>query len=155
MQITLAQALKENNRIAGEIARAWNLIEGENSKREDIRRIADVKETYDKVMLYTEKLVELKSKIGVANAENLGRIYRMEECKSILSHLDDVSTDETSDFQKLTESNYKEFKKTVVFNATQIWELKQKFQKECNRLQDEMDAYNAAKTIDFDSPLEK
>ncbi len=56
MKITLAQALKEKNRLAGEIARAWTFIQTENSKREDIRRVVDVEETYKKIQLYTEKL---------------------------------------------------------------------------------------------------
>ena len=153
MKITLAQALKEKNRLAGEIARAWSWIESENSKREDIKRVVDVAETYKKIKLYTDKLVELKTKIGVANVDNLERIYRMEECKSALARLDRINTDETSVFQKLTESTYKEFKRTVVYTASQILEMREQIQKECNRLQDEMDAFNAAVKIDFESPL--
>ncbi|MBR4902266.1 MAG: hypothetical protein IKZ46_15110 [Victivallales bacterium] len=153
MKITLAQALKEKNRLAGEIARAWALLQTENSKREDIRRVVDVAETYNKIKLYTEKLVELKAKIGVANAGNLERIYRMDEYKSALAKLESINTDETSVFQRLTESTYKEFKRTVVFNASQILEMREQLQKECNRLQDEMDAFNVATKIDFESPL--
>ena len=153
MKITLAQALKEKNRLAGEIARAWSWIETENSKREDIKRVVDVEETYKKIKLYTDKLVELKTKIGVANADNLERIYRMEECKSALARLDRINTYETSVFQKLTESTYKEFKRTVVYTASQILEMREQLQKECNRLQDEMDAFNVATKIDFESPL--
>ena len=153
MKITLAQALKEKNRLAGEIARAWALLQTENSKREDIRRVVDVAETYNKIKLYTEKLVELKAKIGVANAGNLERIYRMDEYKSALAKLESINTDETSVFQRLTESTYKEFKRTVVFNASQILEMREQLQKECNRLQDEMDAFNVATKIDFESAL--
>lgn len=153
MKITLAQALKEKNRLAGEIARAWSWLVSENSKREDIKRVVDIEETYKKIQLYTEKLVELKTKIGVANADNLDRIYRMEECKSALANLERINTDETSVFQKLTESTYKEFKRTVVYTASQILEMREQLQKECNRLQDEMDAFNASMKIDFESPL--
>ena len=100
-----------------------------------------------------EKLIELKTKIGVANADNMERIYRMEEYKSALARLDNINTDETSVFQKLTESTYKEFKRTVVYTASQILEMREQLQKECNRLQDEMDAFNATTKIDFESPL--
>lgn len=34
MQITLAQALKEKNRISGEISRLWGLVAKENSCKE-------------------------------------------------------------------------------------------------------------------------
>ena len=153
MKITLAQALKEKNRLAGEIARAWTFIQTENSKREDIRRVVDVEETYKKIKLYTEKLIELKAKIGVANAGNLERIYRMEEYKSALARLERIGSDETSVFQKLTESTYKEYKRKVVFTASQILEMREQIQMECNRLQDEMDAFNATAKIEFESPL--
>ncbi len=153
MKITLAQALKEKNRLAGEIARAWTFVQTENSKREDIRRVVDVEETYNKIKLYTEKLIELKAKIGVANAGNLERIYRMEEYKSALARLERIGSDETSVFQKLTESTYKEYKRTVVFTASQILEMREQIQMECNRLQDEMDAFNATAKIEFESPL--
>lgn len=153
MKITLARALKEKNRLAGEIARIWSVIARENSKREDIERIVDVAEMYKKVRLYTEKLIELKTKIGIANAENLQRIYRMEECKGELSRLQKISTDETPLFQMVTDSTYKEYKRTVVFTASQVWEWQQQLQDECNRLQDEMDAFNASAKVEFETPL--
>lgn len=62
MMMTLAQALKEKNRLAGELSRNWAMIARENSKREDSSRVIDVAETYKKVQLYKEKLTELKTK---------------------------------------------------------------------------------------------
>lgn len=153
MMMSLAQALKEKNRLAGELAQNWTMIARENSKREDVSRVIDVTETYRKVQLFREKLVELKTKIGLANAGNLERIYRFEELKNELKRLEDIRTDETSDFQAIGESNYKEFKRSVVFTAAQIYEMREKLQQECNSIQDELDAYNATTKIDFESPL--
>ncbi len=153
MMMSLAQALKEKNRLAGELAQNWTMIARENSKREDVSRVIDVAETYKKVQLFREKLVELKAKIGLANAGNLERIYRFEELKNELKRLEDIRTDETSDFQAISESNYKEFKRSVVFTAAQIYEMREKLQQECNSIQDELDVYNATTKIDFESPL--
>lgn len=153
MMMSLAQALKEKNRLAGELARCWTMIARENSKREDSPRIIDIAETYRKVQLYKEKLTELKTKIGLANAGNLERIYRLEECKNELNRLNDIRTDEASDFQAIGESNYKEFKRTVVFTAAQVYEMHEKVQQECNNIQDELDTYNATTKIEFESPL--
>ncbi len=153
MMMSLAQALKEKNRLAGELARNWMMIARENSKREDSPRVIDVAETYRKVQLYKEKLTELKTKIGLANAGNLERIYRLEECKNELNRLNAIGTDETSDFQAISDSNYKEFKRTVVFTAAQIYEMREKIQQECNDIQDELDSYNANTKIEFDSPF--
>ena len=153
MMISLSQALKEKNRIAGELANAWRLIALENSMREDKRRVTDLQELYKTIRLYTEKLVELKTKIGLANAGNLENIYRMEECKNELQKIERINTDESSDFQKISDSEFKEYKRTVVFNSSVIWDWQQKLQQECNKLQDEMDTYNATTKIDFETPL--
>ena len=153
MMMTLATALKEKNRLAGELSRNWSMIAKENSKREDVSRVIDVAEVHQKVQLYREKLVELKTKIGLANAGNLERIYRLEELKNELKRLDDIRTDETSDFQEIGDSNVKEYKRTVVFTAAQIYKMREKLQQDCNDIQDELDAYNATTKIDFESPL--
>lgn len=153
MMMTLAQALKEKNRLAGELARNWSMIARENSKHEDSPRVIDVAETYRKVQLYKEKLTELKTKIGLANAGNLERIYKLEECENELNRLNDIRTDESSDFQAISDSSYKEFKRSVVFSAAQVYEMREKAQQECNDIQDELDAYNATTKIEFESPL--
>ena len=153
MKITLAQALKEKNRLAGEIQRLWAMVAKENSKREDFKRVIDVEATYQTLQLYTEKLIELKTKIGVANAENLERIYRMEEFKNQLLKLANIGTDESTDVIRLTDTQYKELKRSVVFDAAKIWQLREQLQLECNRLQDEMDTFNATTRIEFETPL--
>ena len=153
MKITLAQALKEKNRLAGEIQRLWAMVAKENSKREDFKRVIDVEATYQTLQLYTEKLIELKTKIGVANAENLERIYRMEEFKNQLLKLANMGTDETTDVIRLTDTQYKELKRSVVFDAAKIWQLREQFQLECNRLQDEIDTFNATTRIEYETPL--
>ncbi|MBR4674151.1 MAG: hypothetical protein IKP00_06755 [Victivallales bacterium] len=155
MKIRLAQALKEKNRLASEVERLWGLIIRENSKREDLTSVIDVAKTYELVQFYTEKLIELKTKIGLANAGNLQRIYRMDECKSQLSKLDIVNTDDSTDLQRLTDTQYRELKRKVVFSESQILAMREELQQECNRLQDEMDEFNATTTIEFDSPLVK
>ena len=48
-KITLAQALKEKNRIAGQIRVLWDGIQQENSRREDETRSIDVREALDTV----------------------------------------------------------------------------------------------------------
>ena len=155
MKSRLAQALKEKNRLASEVERLWGLIIRENSKREDMTPAIDVAKTFELVQLYTEKLIELKTKIGQANAGNLERIYRMDECKSRLRKLDMVNTDDSTDIQRLTDTQYRELKRNVVFSKTQILAMREELQLECNRLQDEMDEFNAKTTIDFESPLVK
>ena len=63
-QITLAQALKEKNRLTGEINRLWGLFQLENSCLATRTRSIDVAKTLQTIEHYTAKLVELKTKIG-------------------------------------------------------------------------------------------
>ena len=155
MKIRLAQALKEKNRLASEVERLWGLIIRENSKREDLTPAIDVAKTFELVQLYTEKLIELKTKIGLANAGILERIYRMEECKSKLANLGMMNTDDSTEIQRLTDTQYRELRRNVVFDKTQVLTMREELQQECNCLQDVLDDYNASITIEFDSPLGK
>ena len=43
--------------------------------------------------------------------------------------------------------------RTAVFNDAMLLAMKDQLQHEANRLQDQLDAYNAAVQIDFESPL--
>ncbi len=151
--ITLAQALKEKNRISGEIRRLWEALQQENSRREDETRSIDIRETLKTIELYTEKLVELKTKIGLANAGNLKHIYRMEECKGKLAKLADVNTDDAPFYLQVYSNNGKLISRNVVISKKEIREMQNRLQLECNKLQDEMDAYNALTKIDFETPL--
>ena len=152
-KITLAQALKEKNRIAGQIRVLWENIQQENSRREDETRSIDIREALETVELYTEKLVELKTKIGLANAGNLGRIYRLEECKAKMAKLSGINTDEATVYLEAYSTGGKEIIRNVVVTRKEIRDMQRKLQLECNRLQDEMDAYNALTMIDFETPL--
>ena len=51
MKMSLAQALKEKNRIVGEIANLWNLVQSQNSAWETHNRSIDVRETIETIEL--------------------------------------------------------------------------------------------------------
>jgi cysteinyl-tRNA synthetase len=94
MLITLAQALKEKNRIVGEISKLWTLVNNENSCWEYHTRSISVEETMKTINSYTEKLIELKTKIGKANEGNLQYMYALDEYKSKISKLEKLDTAE-------------------------------------------------------------
>ena len=151
-QITLAQALKEKNRLAGEIRRLWGLFQKENSCQENHTRSIDVKKTLQTIEHYTAKLIELKTKIGTANAGNLQNMYRLEEAKNRMAKLNETNGSE-DDEREYTRDTYHYIKRTAVFNEEKLLEMKRKLQIECNALQDKLDAYNALHKIDFDTPF--
>ena len=151
-QITLAQALKEKNRLAGEIRRLWGLFQSENSCEENHTRSIDVAQTLQIIEHYTAKLVELKTKIGTANAGNLKNMYLLEEAKNRMSKLNETNGNEDGE-RVWVDGERVYVKRTAVFNEAKLLEMKNKLQIECNALQDKLDAYNALHKIEFDTPL--
>ena len=153
MQITLAQALKEKNRLTGEIRRLWGLFQHENSCLENHTRSIDVEKTLQTIEHYTAKLVELKTKIGAANAGNLKNMYLLEEAKSRMANLNGTNGNEDNEREYVRNEGYSYVKRTAVFNETKLLEMKRRLQIECNALQDKLDAYNALHKIEFETPL--
>ncbi len=151
-QITLAQALKEKNRLAGEIRRLWGLFQHENSCQENHTRSIDVEKILQTIEHYTAKLVELKTKIGTANAGNLKNMYQLEEAKNRMAKLNETNTNDDDD-REYTRDTYHYVKRTAIFNESRLLEMKRRLQIECNALQDKLDAYNALHKIEFDTPL--
>ncbi len=154
MQITLAQGLKEKNRLAGEIRRLWGLFQHENSCLESHTRSVDVEKTLQTIEHYTAKLVELKTKIGVANAGNLKNMYLLEEAKNRMAKLSETNASEDGEREYFrSEGSYAYVRRTAVFNEAKMLEMRRRLQLECNALQDKLDAYNALHKIEFDTPL--
>ena len=152
-QITLAQALKEKNSLTGEIRRLWGLFQHENSCLESHTRSIDVAKTLQTIEHYTAKLVELKTKIGAANAGNLKNMYLLEEAKSRMARLNETNGNEDGEREYVRNEGYSYVKRTAVFNEEKLLEMKRRLQIECNGLQDKLDAYNALHKIEFDTPL--
>ncbi len=124
MQITLAQALKEKNRLTGEIRRLWGLFQNENSCLENHTRSIDVEKTLQTIEHYTAKLVELKTKIGTANSGNLKNMYLLEEAKSRMANLNGTNGNEDNEREYVRDGGYSYVKRTAVFNETKLLEMK-------------------------------
>ncbi len=151
MLITLAQALKEKNRIVGEISKLWALVNRENSCWEIHKRSISVIETMKTINCYTEKLIELKTKIGKANEGNLQNMYALDEYKSQISKLDNLDTSEDIRYRGIKD-DIMEVRSAEITAADVIEQVKQ-LQLKCNQLQDAIDAYNATHKIEFVTPL--
>ena len=151
MMITLAQALKEKNRIVGEISRLWDLVENENSCWESHTRSVDVKETMKTIEFLVQKLVELKTKIGKANEGNLANMYALEECKSQMSRFSKLNTLEDVRYRGVNDDKME--MRSAEITAQEVLQRNKTLQRQCNQLQDELDAYNATHKIEFETPL--
>ena len=65
--MNLAQALKQKNRLAGELVRQQQILQRENARRSDSVSKVDRQEVWDNILRLSEDLGELKGKITQAN----------------------------------------------------------------------------------------
>ena len=129
----------------------WNLVQRENSCWKNHTRCIDIRESLETIGLYTEKLIELKTKIGKANKDNLENMYTLEELKSKISKLDGMETEE--DVKYIGAQGTVKMPRSPDVTASEVLKMKKELQIRCNKLQDALDACNVRNSIDFDTPL--
>ena len=150
MKISIAQALKEKQRLAGEIACLWQLFLNENSCLATHKRKIDVKQTLQTIEHYTAKLVELKTKISLANqGEHLGNMQRLDAVRKQHAKIAETSGSEDPEFDRRDNV----IERTAVFSEGRLETMKQQLRQEADALQDKIDAHNAKVQIDFETPL--
>ncbi len=145
----LAKALKEKNKLVGEIQKLKNLIQSKNSYNVAQPMNYDTHELLLQLGNKVDKLISLKTTITFANAKIQSKIFALSEAKSFLQFLSSVSTTEG----EINERGYgstiaQEFKAQI--KELEIDELKKRYEIQIETLQDELDAHNATTEIDFE-----
>jgi hypothetical protein len=152
MEITLARALKEKNRIVGEINSLKKIFERENSRIENNTSTqVNREELWNKILDRTQKLIILKSKIAATNVNIYSLIEEMAELKTRIIFLQSLikveGTEEVNTFILEKYPNYKPKVYTAYFNVTKVDEEVSELQKKIAFIQDEIDEYNAKTKI--------
>lgn len=144
----LSKALKQKNRMAGEISRVRGLIDRENSRLEkdfDEIKIRNLFNQFNQLLL---DIVELKSKIQIATAPISAKLLTLAELKGKIEF---YKTLDTKSGEK-TQSNFRTEKETILtykayYTQDDIDNLESELQEQINDLQDEIDDYNASTSI--------
>ena len=143
----LTKALKEKNRLVGEINRIKQLISRENSRDVKSSSTVDASKLWEDLALTTDKLVALKTAIFKANVGIYGSIVRMSELKDRMYWIPSVSTN-----NEKTERPYGEHILVTEFKACKTREdidnMQKELQDEIAKLQDEVDEYNAKTMVE-------
>lgn len=146
--MTLSQALKQKNRIAGELVRQQQILQRENSRRSDNVSKVDAATVWQKIQDLSDQLGVLKGKITAANIGIYPALERMAELKAriaFVQSLDKREGEEVSfvgrDQEKLT------YTWASTINQQAADALVVQYQVEINNLQDSVDAYNATTQI--------
>jgi len=155
--INLAQALKQKNRLAGELTRLREIVKRENSRKESTPTRADVRAAFNELVATARELATLKGAISTTNAGAsdlsrgiYGKLNLQAELRGLISFLDEVPTKEGVEVERVGFLSRDEASK-VTFIAEikrdEVDRLKREFQREIEGLQDEVDEFNAATRI--------
>ena len=148
-RVTIARALKEKNRVAGRLAKARELVGRENSMDKNVPRGIDVSETYTLAKTLRDRLVSINSAIAEANSPIVSKIIELDEVKSEISYLNGLDVKEG----KFVETNYGsriETELEAVIRKPQVLDEVAALQARADRLQDELDEFNATTKIEIE-----
>lgn len=144
----LAHALKQKNRLAGELARQQRILERENSRRNDNVSKVNRLEVYTQILHLSEQLGAIKGKIAIANAPIYTKLERMAEYKAHIAFLVGLDKREGKEVVFVGRDD----EKLVYTWDSQVTQescdnMVGEIQKKIESLQDEVDAYNATTEI--------
>ena len=148
-KVTIARALKEKNRIAGRLAKAREQVGKENSCDKKVPRGIDVVETFAQSKVLRDRLIAVKSAIAIANQPIVAKIIELDEVKSEIAYLNGLNVKEGV----FVESNYGsrvESEIDAVIRKPQVLEEIAVLQTRADRLQDELDEFNAMTKVEIE-----
>lgn len=152
--VTLSQALKLKNRLAGEVARSREIVQRENSRKESTPVRADVRAAFEHSITRSRELAAFKGVIAAANAGVTGpdvgiygKLNLQAELRGLISFVKALDTKEGEEVERVGFLSRDEASRTVyvaVINREEVDRLVSLYQQEIERLQDEIDEFNAS-----------
>jgi hypothetical protein len=143
--MTVKQALKEKNSLLKRINDLTQKIYAYNSIDEGNKRPYSTGDLLSQVMVLTNELIDLKTKIHQANVPVYDKIFRLSELKSLVKKINgiDCSEGKVSERYSRTEPTIKTAEISVVERDTIVKDLEEQIE----RLQEELDVHNATTQI--------
>lgn len=142
--MNVKSALKLKNKILSDIKAQYQILYKYNSIEDGNQRKYSMVETLNKVKTLTNELVELKSKIHIANKPVYHLIFELAELKGMIKELRKVPTDEG----KITE-RYGSIQtiKTVELDVIKMDSVIEELQTKIDNIQNELDIHNSVTEI--------
>ena len=139
------QALKYKKKLASKMNQEFSKVQMYNSVEEGSIRVYDVVESMRNWLTMSEELVELKTKLHLANAPVYGKIFRMSELKSQLSNLKQLDCVDGKHFDRYGRGEA--VVKTAKISVLEKDQMVLTIEEEIERLQEELDEHNATTSI--------
>ncbi len=147
-KMNLAQALKQKNRIAGELVRQQQILQRENARRSDSVSKVNRDEVWANIQKLSEELGVLKGKITTANIGIYPMLERMAELKSRISYLQSLPKREGEEISFVGRDQEKlVYTWNSLINQEECDARVSTLQVEINKLQDQVDTYNATTQV--------
>ena len=144
--MNIKQALKEKNKLAKKVTDLMDRTNRNNSMDEGAVRSYDPKESLEQALQMVDDLVNLKTKMHMANAEVYDKIFRMSEYKSLVKYLKTLNCSQgtivTSRYGDTTARQM-----TTVITEVERDALVEKYETLIDTLQTELDTHNATTHI--------
>lgn len=136
--MTLKQALKKKNKLVKEMQEHMNLAQRNNSYQEQNTRNYSSKDELEKSIQKMDELLDLKTKIHIANQPVYKLIFRLSELKALIRSLKGIPTTEGL-FKGYTDEPVR----TVAeINEVELRELVKKYEDEIEDIQEKLDKHN-------------
>jgi len=144
--MNIKQALKEKNKLAKKVTDLMDRTNRNNSMDEGAVRSYDPKESLEQALQMVDDLVNLKTKMHMANAEVYDKIFRMSEYKSLVKYLKTLNCSQgTIVTSRYGDSTTRQM--TTVISEVERDSLVEKYETLIDNLQTELDTHNATTHI--------
>ena len=144
--MNIKQALKEKNKLAKKVTDLMDRTNRNNSLDEGAVRSYDPKESLEQALQMVDDLVNLKTKMHMANAEVYDKIFRMSEYKSLVKYLKALNCSQgTIVTSRYGDSTARQM--TTVISEVERDSLVEKYETLIDNLQTELDTHNATTQI--------
>jgi len=143
------KAMKEKNRLAGEIGQLQKRLLEQNVRPEGQEFDYDNHELYRQLRDAIDELVQIKTAIARANAPIYPAIFRLAELKGLLNILNDLETKSGKFREALgygVEAREVEYRAQI--GQRELDALTRSIEAEMVALQDELDEFNAAHSLE-------
>jgi len=144
--MNIKQALKEKNKLAKKVTDLMDRTNRNNSMDEGAVRSYDPKESLNQALQMVDDLVNLKTKMHMANAEVYDKIFRMSEYKSFVKYLKTLNCNQgTVITSRYGDSTARQM--TTVITEVERDTLVEKYETIIDTIQTELDMHNATTHI--------
>ncbi len=147
--MNLAQALKQKNRLAGELVRQQQILQRENARRSDSVSQVDREKVWATILTLSGQLGEIKGKITQSNVNIYPALERMAELKARIAFIQGLAKREGPEVTFVGRDQEKvEYTWNSFISQEKGDEFIADLQEQINGLQDTVDEYNATTQVD-------